>query len=105
MLNCGYKISKRVWSSLIASTERINYKNFEPPTKIIAPHAIHSPLEDEAGDHEAVTGADGKETLPVFSRNGITYDVSNLVSQSEKYAKAQNEIKELQALYGLFPVF
>ena len=96
--NCGYKISSRSWKSLTSSSERINYRNFEVPnSQVTLPSIkIKNPLEADIGE----PGTEGDASHPIFSLNGIIYDGANLVSQSEKYTKSQNELKELTDQLG-----
>ena len=99
----GYKISKRSWQSLISGLEKIHYKSLEAPQVMIQPAALVDPLSSSSSsDHSSLENeAEGnKSSAPVFVKNGVMYDVENLVDQREKYTKAQAELKELQQVIG-----
>lgn len=95
--NCGYKVSRRSWNALTSSNERINYRNLEvASSQVVLPSIrIKNPLEADAGE------IGGDALRPIFSLNGIIYDGANLVSQSEKYTKSQNELNELSDQLGM----
>ena len=94
----GYRISKKSWTTLLSGKEKIYYKLLErfdginyPAFRLIDPLAC-----DESSDEKS------ELQNKLFVKNGVIYDIENLVDQQEKYTRTQVQLKELQETAGKF---
>ena len=90
--SCGYTFSRKVWSNLTCGVDRIYYKNLEPPKDMFS---VTQTFMDPLSSAET-----NLTTASVFFKNGVLYDINNLIDQSHDFSKAQVLIKDLQAAIG-----
>lgn len=103
LLYSGYKISKKSWLSLTSNCEKIQYKNLNPPNAILKPPKVISPLVESSStctsSSKSTTSSSSNctssSTPSVIVKDGVLYDLDNLIKQGEKFSKAQIQLQEL----------
>ena len=96
---CGFNLTKKAWTNITGGVDRIFYRNLETPSVFInkSQGPDHPLAQDSVSEQKESKGVSSSS---VFFRNGIMYDVANLVDQSEEYSKAQLIIKDLKSIIG-----
>lgn len=70
--NCGYTLSKKVCTLLLGNEEKIEYRNLPEPREFL-------PIVNRNEGKSSETLATGS----IVERNGILYDINQLINQSE----------------------
>jgi hypothetical protein len=99
----GFSFSKRLWTNLTAGVDRIYYRNLEAPkTDFLFKQAFVDPLGMKQETRPSGGNQVTEQSSSVYFKNGIMYDVNNLVDQSHEFMKTQVVIKDLQSVIGEF---
>lgn len=90
LLNCvGFRFSRKTWSALTSDLDKVHYRTLEPPTATISYSLPRPPLE---------SSSQSERPSSVFTKNGVVYDICNLIEQSEQFSKSQVVVKDLQSV-------
>ena len=96
VIHSGYKISKKSWLAVTCNCDKIQYKNFNPPSTIIKPLDIASPVNDGRKQSSSSSSASSENvSCSVIVKDGIVYNCDNLIRQADAFAKAQIQLQEL----------
>lgn len=85
-------LSKKVWTSLLGTEDKVYYRSFKEPEKLIDlirnDVDLHSPLSNSNSSN--LTSDNGN----VFVKDGNFYDVSKLINQAEQDEVIKMELKD-----------
>ena len=113
LLHSGFNISKKSWLSLIANCEKVQYKNLETPVVILKAPKIVSPLVESSSSvctltsksssklnstsasNTSSTLSSSSSASSVIVKDGVLYDLDNLIEQGKRFSKAQIQLQEL----------
>lgn len=87
---CGVSFSKRTWTYMFGSGDKIKYRNFKEPSKVYSFAAIkqlaNKQPSSSAGEQEVKTS--------LYVKDGSVFDIDKLIAQSESDEKLKAELKD-----------
>lgn len=84
---CGVNFSKRTWTYLFGSGDKIKYRYFKEPTKIYSFAALQQKANKAAGEKSEVKSS-------LYVKDGNVFDIDKLIAQSESDEKLKSELKD-----------
>ena len=87
---CGVNFSKRTWTYIFGSNDKIKYRYFKEPTKVYSFAGLERKVNKQlAGDK---SGQEVKSSL--YVKDGNVFDIDKLIAQSESDEKLKAELKD-----------
>lgn len=90
--NSNVSLSKKVWTSLLGTDDKIYYRSFKEPEKLIYSirndFDLYTPLPNSSSSNLT------SDECNVFVKNGNFYDISQLINQAEQDELVKMELKD-----------
>lgn len=85
---CGVNFSKRTWTYIFGSNDKIKYRYFKEPTKVYSFAKLEAKLNKQLDE----PGQEVKSSL--YVKDGNVFDIDKLIAQSESDEKLKVELKD-----------
>ena len=90
---CGINVSKRSWTNIFGSNDKIRYRFFKEPTKIYNFNLIADQPKSSNNKQQTLTTKSNEVKNTLYIKDGNVFDIDKLINQSESDEKLKVELK------------
>lgn len=88
---CGVNFSKRTWTYMFGSGDKIKYRNFKEPSKVYSFATIEQKVNKQL---TGKSSADQPVKNSLYVKDGSVFDIDKLIAQSESDERTKVELKD-----------